>query len=84
MANFAGVVSTQVLQEFQVNARKKLQLVVASARATVEVHLGFDVVTMTAALVIRAAVQAGCDTLLSEDLPAGRRFCAVRAVNPFL
>ena len=102
MANRTGVVSTQVLQEFYVNARKKLQLDGAAARARIEVYLGFDVVTVTPklvlaavdlnrldsvsfwdALVIRAAEHAGCDTLLSEDLQAGRRFGSVRVVNPF-
>ncbi len=97
-----GVTSTQVLQEFYVNARKKLQLDGAAARARIEVYLGFDVVTVTPALVlaavdlnrldtvsfwdalvIRAAEHAGCDTLFSEDLQAGRRFGPVRVVNPF-
>ena len=102
MAERTGVVSTQVLQEFYVNARKKLQLDGAAARARIEVYLGFDVVTVTPALllaavdlnrldsvsfwdalVIRAAEHAGCDTLFSEDLQAGRRFGPVRVVNPF-
>ena len=102
MSERTGVVSTQVLQEFYVNARKKLRLDGAAARARIEVYLGFDVVTVTPtlvlaavdlnrldsvsfwdALVIRAAEHAGCDTLFSEDLPAGRRFGPVRVVNPF-
>lgn len=102
MRDRTGVVSTQVLQEFYVNARKKLRLDGAAARARVEVYLGFDVVTVTPALVlaavdlnrldslsfwdalvIRAAEHAGCDTLFSEDLQAGRRFGPVRVVNPF-
>ncbi len=101
-AGRTGVVSTQVLQEFYVNARRKLQLDGAAARARVEVYLGFDVVTVTPALllaavdldrldsvsfwdalVIRAAEHAGCDTLLSEHLQAGRRFGSVRVANPF-
>lgn len=102
MSTRTGVVSTQVLQEFYVNARRKLHLDGAAARARVEVYLGFDVVTITPALllaavdlnrldsvsfwdalVVRAAEQAGCDTLYSEDLQAGRRFGALRVVNPF-
>lgn len=102
MADRTGVVSTQVLQEFYVNARTKLQIDGAAARARIEVYLGFDVVTVTPALVlaavdlnrldsvsfwdalvIRAAEHAGCDTLFSEDLQAGRRFGPVRVVNPF-
>lgn len=102
MAGRTGVVSTQVLQEFYVDARKKLQLDGAATRARIEVYLGFDVVKVTPALllaavdlnrlasvsfwdalVIRAAEHAGCDTLYSEDLQAGRRFGPVRVVNPF-
>lgn len=36
------------------------------------------------ALVIRAAIEARCDILLSEDLQAGRRFGELEIVNPFL
>lgn len=35
------------------------------------------------AMVVQAALQAGCDTLLSEDLQAGRRFGGLEVVNPF-
>lgn len=35
------------------------------------------------ALIVRAAQDAGCDVLYSEDLNAGQRFGAVRVVNPF-
>ena len=102
MSERTGVVSTQVLQEFYVNARKKLKLDGAAARARIEVYVGFDVVMVTPslvlaavdlnrldtvsfwdALIIRAAEHAGCDILYSEDLQAGRRFGAVRVVNPF-
>jgi predicted nucleic acid-binding protein len=98
----SGVVSTQVLQEFYVNARKKLKLEGAAARARIEIYLTLDVVTVSPALllaavdlhrldtvsfwdalVIRAAEQAGCDTLYSEDLQAGRRYGTVRVVDPF-
>jgi len=102
MTERTGVVSTQVLQEYYVNARKKLRMDGAAARARVELYLAFDVVTISPALVlaavdlhrldsvsfwdaliIRAAEQAGCDTLYSEDLQAGKRFGCVRVVNPF-
>lgn len=98
-----GVVSTQVLQEFYVNARKKLNLDGAAARARIEIYLGFDVVTVSPALVlaavdlnrldsisfwdalvVRAAEHSACATLYSEDLQDGRRFGAVRVVNPFV
>lgn len=36
------------------------------------------------ALIVQAAIQARCTTLLSEDLQAGRRFGDVEVVNPFV
>jgi predicted nucleic acid-binding protein len=102
MVDRTGVLSTQVLQEYYVNARKKLRMDGAAARARVELYLAFEVITLSPALliaavdlhrldsvsfwdalIIRAAEQAGCDTLYSEDLQPGRRFGAVRVVNPF-
>jgi predicted nucleic acid-binding protein len=35
------------------------------------------------AMVIQAAIQAGCDRLYSEDMHAGQRFDSVVIVNPF-
>ena len=35
------------------------------------------------ALIIAAALQAGCDQLLTEDLQAGRRIKGLAIVNPF-
>ena len=35
------------------------------------------------ALIVAAALDAGCDTLLSEDLQGGRVFGALRIINPF-
>lgn len=35
------------------------------------------------ALIVQAALDAGCDTLFSEDLQAGRRFGPLVVVNPF-
>ena len=83
------------------NARKKLSLDGAAARARIELYLAFQVVAISPelllaaidlhrldsisiwdALVVRAAEQAGCDTLYTEDLQAGRRFGAVRITNP--
>ena len=36
------------------------------------------------ALIVAAAIEAGCDTLLSEDLQDGRRIAGLRIVNPFV
>jgi predicted nucleic acid-binding protein len=35
------------------------------------------------ALIVQAAIEAGCDRLYSEDLNAGQRFGSVVVVNPF-
>ena len=35
------------------------------------------------AMVVQAAINAGCDRLYSEDLNDGQRFGAVKVVNPF-
>ena len=35
------------------------------------------------ALIVAAALDAGCDTLFSEDLQDGRAFGTLRVVNPF-
>ena len=35
------------------------------------------------ALIVQAALDAGCDTLFSEDLQDGRRYGALQVVNPF-
>lgn len=35
------------------------------------------------ALIVQAALDAGCHTLLTEDLQTGRRFGALEVVNPF-
>lgn len=102
MEDRTGVVSTQVLQEYYVNATKKLRMEGSEARARIELYLGFEVVTTSTslllaavdlhrlervsfwdAMVIRAAQHAGCITLFSEDLQAGRHFGATQVLNPF-
>jgi predicted nucleic acid-binding protein len=35
------------------------------------------------ALIVASAIEAGCDTLFSEDLQHGRRFGGLRIVDPF-
>ncbi len=35
------------------------------------------------AMVVQAALTAGCDTLYTEDLNAGQRFGSLIVVNPF-
>ena len=36
------------------------------------------------ALILAAAIEAGCETLYSEDFQHGRRFGDLTVVNPFL
>ena len=99
-----GVVSIQVLQEFYVNATRKLKKPLSSAKALeiVEEYLTWNVVENTGALltsairlqtkaqlsfwdamVVQAAIEAGCERLYSEDLNTGQRFGALVIVNPF-
>ena len=35
-------------------------------------------------LIVAAALEAGCDTLLTEDLQAGQRIEGLTVVNPFV
>jgi predicted nucleic acid-binding protein len=35
-------------------------------------------------LIVAAAIEAGCDTLFSEDMQHGRKFGSLAIVNPFL
>lgn len=55
-------------------------LTILSATELVELHS----VSFWDALIIRAAQEAGCDRLYSEDLQDGRRFQGLEIVNPFL
>ena len=49
-----GVVSTQVLQEYYVNARKKLGMDGAAAKESVEAYLEFHVVAISPQLILAA------------------------------
>jgi predicted nucleic acid-binding protein len=63
----SGVVSTQVLQEYYLNACRKLKLTPASARARVDAYLGLDVVTVTPALLLSAMELHAFDSLSFWD-----------------
>jgi predicted nucleic acid-binding protein len=54
------------------------QLIVAASRLEEEHTLSF-----WDALIVQAAIQAGAERLVSEDLQNGRRFGALTIVNPF-
>ena len=57
---------------------------------TVEIHAAAVVLarehglSIYDALIVAAALEAGCDTLFSEDMQHQRAFGAMRIVNPFL
>ena len=51
-----------------------------AARALAEDHR----LSFYDALIIAAALEAGCDTLYSEDMQHGRKFGSLAIVNPFL
>jgi len=100
----AGALSTQVLQEFYVNATRKIATPLSkkSARAVVDSYVSWCVDTTPAeisaafriedearigfwdALIVAAALKAGADRILSEDLNAGQTISGVRIENPFL
>jgi len=99
----AGAVSPQVLQEFYVNATRKIAspLPRKSARLVVDAYAPWCVETSAAeliaafrieyearigfwdALIISAAIKAGADRVLSEDLNPGQRIAGIRIENPF-
>jgi predicted nucleic acid-binding protein len=52
----------------------------------VSVAVGFSIrqtISVWDSLIIRSALQSGCDILWSEDLQDGRRFGTLRIQNPF-
>lgn len=51
-----------------------------SARALAEDHL----LSFYDALIVASAIEAGCDTLYSEDMQHGRAIGGLAIVNPFL
>lgn len=100
-----AILSTQVLQEFYVNATRRLARPLSPERAAarvrdfarlplVRVH---EVLILAAiersrnmsfsfwdALIIEAAVSAGADLLLTEDLQHGQRIEGLTVVDPFV
>ena len=93
-----GHVSIQVLQEYFAAATRKLGLSVDDARERVEKYARMNVVrpelaaieiyrryqfSIWDALIVRAALIAGCETLYSEDFQDGQRIDNLQIVNPF-
>jgi predicted nucleic acid-binding protein len=52
--------------------------VAAAARLSIK-----QTISIWDALIVRSALQSGCDVLWSEDLQDGRRFGSLRVQNPF-
>lgn len=61
------------------------EVVMPSVRAAVDAAAlaAAHKVSIWDAFIVQAAIEAGCETLFSEDLQAGRRFGALQVVNPF-
>lgn len=100
-----GRLSTQVLNAFYADARKRFATAISAGDARAEVrryqtwqpwqidqptvetawaaesryHLGYY-----DALMVAAAQHMGCELLLTEGLPHGRRIDKLQVVNPFL
>lgn len=79
-----GVISGQVLNEFTNVARRKRQRDRADIeRAFSVIRTRFpDIVPLTADT-HAAAIEAGCDTLFSEDMQHSRVIGGLTIVNPF-
>jgi predicted nucleic acid-binding protein len=67
----------ELLAEFDVAAPE-----VADILAAIDLHRLHNF-SFWDALILRAAKQAGCSILLSEDMPGAREIDGVRIVNPF-
>jgi predicted nucleic acid-binding protein len=91
-----GVVSAQVLNEFANVARSKLKWPWADIEAAIGLFKGHvkrvaplalardHSFAFYDALIVAAAIEAGCDTLFSEDMQHGRVIGGLTIRNPFL
>ncbi len=100
-----GRISTQVINEFYANVRKKFSTAISAGDARSDVRRyqnwkpwTIDQLTIESAwavesrfglnywdaLMVAAAIQQGCEWLLTEDLQHGQQIDSVRIVNPFI
>jgi predicted nucleic acid-binding protein len=98
----AGVISTQVMQEFFATLMKKLRFSSLDAKRLTMTLTSFEVVSMHPglveaamdltileqlsfwdALLLAAAREARCPTLLTEDLPGKAQVAGITFVSPF-
>ena len=85
-------VSTAKLKVERGSAREKIEILGALAVFQPTIHdvLGaidlhrLHQISFWDGLIVRAALQSGCRTLLSEDMQHGRRIDGMEIVNPFL
>jgi predicted nucleic acid-binding protein len=70
------VLSAQVLSEFHVVATRKLAAPLSERDAA-------EAIRLWGAQIGAAAAVAGCDRVLTEDLPDGAELSSVRVENPF-
>ena len=93
-----GIISVQVLNEFAAVLRRKFRLewnAIADVPrrwvpASVDVAVHMRAVALARshdfgfydALIVASALATGCDTLLTEDLQAGRRIAGMTIVDP--
>ncbi len=100
----AGVISTQVLNEFTSVARRKLALSWGETEEVLQaLKANLEVVPLTLCIheravalasaydlniydasIVAAALENGCDEVVSEDMQNGQAFMGLRIVNPFL
>ena len=79
-----GQSPSEIRQEVMVWA-ERLVFVAPSVRhltRALEIH-AFCQISIWDALVVAAAEAGGCDTILSEDLGDGQRYCNILVENPF-
>jgi predicted nucleic acid-binding protein len=75
--SLAALAVARLLQRFEVVAPSADAALSAMELAAAHQLPTFD------AFIVQAALEAGCDTLFSEDLQAGRRFGPLEVINPF-
>jgi predicted nucleic acid-binding protein len=73
-----GCLSVQVLQEFFVNATRKI----AKPLSAIGIHQRAGI-SFWDSMIVRSAAEMGCNVLYSEDLNTGQDYSGVRVENPF-
>jgi predicted nucleic acid-binding protein len=78
-----GIAAADIRRRIEVYSHMDVvRLDVEDVLAAIDLHRLHEL-SIWDALVVRAAQNAGCRTLYTEDLQDGRRFDGLRVVNPF-